>query len=259
MQKQLMFILAVLRSVEAQYCVPGTYQGTCESVLIVHSADISHAADVQEKVNGTNSFTAVDTFDANFATPTPSHLDAYDTVLVFNNGSFSDATRFGDLLAAYHDKGGGVVLAFLSGQQERWSDNISMGAYGTPANGYLILDYVSGNVTSTPESLGDLLEPESPLLLEVGSLAASLAYRSTAPVINGGIVVARWGGGGREPLVVRGVRGNRTLVELNFYPASSSVDPALWTGDGAALMRNALKYSRCMTCRAGTFSFAGER
>ena len=73
-------------------------------------------------------------------------------------------------------------------------------------------------------------------------------------------MVAQWrgSGGGREPLVVRGVRGNRTLVQLNLFPASASVDPAFWTGDGAALMRNALKYSRCMLCGAGTIFVAGE-
>ena len=259
MQQQLfIMLLSVLHSVRTQYCLPGARQGTCESVLIVHSADISYAADVQENLNGTNSFTAVDLFDATFATPTSSQLGAYDAVLVFNNRSFSNGTRFGDLLAAYHDQGGGVVVAFLSKQQEQWSDSIFKSAYGIPANGYTIIDHISGDVTSTPESLGDLLEPWSPLLTEVASLEASLAYRSTAPVINGGIVVAQWGGDGREPLVVRGVRGNRTLVELNFFPASSSVNPALWTGNGTALMRNALKYSQCMTCHAGTFSFAGE-
>jgi hypothetical protein len=133
-----------------------------------------------------------------------------------------------------------------------------MGAYGTPANGYAILDFISGEVASTSNKLGSLLEPQNPLLTGVVNLSATLAYRSTATVINGGIVVAQWGGDAREPLVVRGVRGNRTLVELNFYPASSNVNPDLWTGDGAALMRNALKYSRCMPCQAGTYSFAGE-
>ena len=207
-------------------------------------------------MKGTDDFTEVDTFDATFATPTSSQLEAYDAVFVFNDGSFSNETWIGDLMAAYHDQGGGVVVALLP--EGQWSNSTLMGAYGTPSNGYAIFDYISGDVISTPESLGDLLEPWSPLLTGVVSLAASLAYRSTAPVINGGVVVAQWGGGGREPLVVRGMRGNRTLVELNFFPASSSVDPALWTGDGAALMRNALKYSRCMVCWAGTYSVAGE-
>jgi hypothetical protein len=251
-------LIAAIQSVGAQYCLPGAHQATCETILIVHSADISYAADVQAKLKGTGSFMVVDTIDANFATPTSSQLEAYDAIIVFNNRSFSNRTRFGDLLAAYHDQGGGVVMAFISKQYEQWSDTNFMGAYGTPANGYTILDYISGNVTSTSESLGDLLEPQSPLLKEVVSLSALLAYRSTALVINGGIVVAQWGGGGRVPLVVRGERGNRTLVALNFFPASSSVNPALWTGDGAALMRNALKFSRCMLCQAGTFSIPGE-
>jgi hypothetical protein len=253
--EKLIILFAFIHSVGAQYCLSGAHQATCESVLILHSADISNAADVRAKVNGTYAFTTIDTFDASFATPTSSQLDAYDAVFVFSNRSFSNWTRIGDVLAAYHDQGGGVVLAL----QEPWSDRKLMGAYGIPANGYAILDYISGDVVFSPNSIGDLLESQSPLLMGVVSLSAPLAYRRTGRVINGGIVVAQWGGDGQEPLVVRGVRGNRTLVELNFFPASSSVNPALWTGDGAALMRNALKFSRCMICQAGTYSFAGEQ
>ncbi len=57
--------------------------------------------------------------------------------------------------------------------------------------------------------------------------------------------------------MLRGTRGNRTLIELNFLPASSSSDSQWWTGDGAGLMRNALMYSRSILCGSGTFS-AGE-
>jgi hypothetical protein len=254
--QQLLVLIAALHIVGAQYCTSGTNQAICDSVLIVYAADISNAADVQEKLMGTAAFSTVDTFDAAHATPTSSQLAAYDAVFVFNNISFSNGTRIGDLLAAYHDQGGGVVVAGLSKGQG--SNRSLMGAFGTPANGYAILDYISGDLASTAGSLGDLLEPESPLLTDVHTIAALLAYRSTAPVVNSGVVVAQWGGSGREPLVVRGVRGNRTLVELNFFPASSSVNPALWSGDGAVLMRNALKYSRCMPCKAGTYSVVGE-
>ncbi len=69
--------------------------------------------------------------------------------------------------------------------------------------------------------------------------------------------MARWGGGGQEPLVVRGRRGSRTLVELNFWPVSSSVASDWWTGDGALLLRNGLKYSRCMACGMGTYTGLG--
>ncbi len=55
--------------------------------------------------------------------------------------------------------------------------------------------------------------------------------------------------------MLRGARGNRTLVELNFWPVEAYQN---WTGDGVALMRNALKFSRCMPCGPGTFASAGE-
>jgi hypothetical protein len=249
----LIITVVALNSVRAQYCLPGAVQATCEAVLVVHSANFSYAEDVQTKLRGTGAFTTVDTFDATFVTPTSSQLGAYDAIFLFNNRSFSDDARIGDLLAAFHDQGGGVVVANLP-----WNSHTLKGAYGTPANGYALFDNTFGDLTSTADSLGDLLEPQSPLLTDVDTLAALVAYRSTAPVINSGAVVARWRGGGREPLVVRGVRGNRTLVELNLFPVSSSINLALWTGDGTALMRNALKYSRCMPCRAGTYSVAGE-
>lgn len=69
-----------------------------------------------------------------------------------------------------------------------------------------------------------------------------------------GIVVARWRGGGQEPL---GMRGGRTLVELNMFPVSSRLSSDYWTGDAAALLRNALKYSLCMPCTPGTFVCLG--
>jgi hypothetical protein len=255
---QLLFLVAfaALHSVWAQYCLPGSYQTACDSVMIIHSTDNSYAADVQAKLRGTNAFSTIDTFDANNSSPVSSQLDNYNAVFVFSNRSFSNGTKIGDFLAAYHDKGGGIVIGFLAKQQS--GSRALMGAYGTPANGYTMLDYDLRDLISTPSSLGELLEPQSPLLSGVNSISALLAHRSTARVINGGVVVAQWGGGEQEPLVVRGVRGNRTLVELNFFPASSSVNPDLWTGDGAALMRNALKYSRCMSCWAGTYSVAGE-
>ena len=133
-----------------------------------------------------------------------------------------------------------------------WSGSLG-GAYSLPANGYALLHYSQGGHIGPSDSLGDVLEPQSPLMAGVTSLFSPNAYRSTAPTIAGhAVVVARWRGGGQEPLVLRGTRGNRTLVELNFFPASW-----VWFGDGAALLRNALKYSRCMPCGPGTFAEAG--
>jgi hypothetical protein len=248
----------------AQYCSPGAVQAECSSVLIVHDLDIS-AADVQATLRGTGAFDIVDTFNARTSNPEASQLAAYHAVLVYNGGDrFNDPNLLGDRLAAYHNQGGGVVVAFAANTAS-FSSSLR-GAYGAPANGYALLDYaplksISGHANN-PDSLGDVLEPQSPLLTDVTSLDAPSAYRSTAPVVScRGIVVARWRGGGMEPLVVRGLRGARTLVELNFFPPSRTLVPWAWSGSGAALMRNALKFSRCMHllgCWPGTFLAAGE-
>ena len=93
----------------------------------------------------------------------------------------------------------------------------------------------------------------------VASLEAMHAWRSTAsPIAGRAVVVARWRNLGKEPLVLRGVRGRRTLVELNLSPVSNRSAARFWYGDGAALLRNGLKYSRCMLCGSGTYAASGD-
>jgi hypothetical protein len=239
------------------FCSPGFAQAGCSSILVVYAFPWSFNGEyVRTTILGTGNFATVDTFNAYYDTPTASQLAAYHAVLVYSWDSFSDATLLGDRLADFHDQGGGVVVAYAANSGND-GGHILRGAYGAADNGYALLHYASGGNLDSPDSLGDVLEPQSPLLTGVASLTASNAFRSSAPVISGqGIVVARWSGG--LPLVVRGMRGNSTLVELNFWPASSGLYSNSWSGDGAALMRNALKYSRCMLCGPGTFSATGE-
>jgi hypothetical protein len=260
---------AALRGAAAQYCPPGATTA-CDSVLILGSDDPSWLADVQNQLASTGAFARVDAYNTRSGTPTESELADYDAVLVYSGqNTFQDPALLGDVLAAYHDQGGGVVLAPFANADNNFAS--LRGAYASPANGYALLQYQ--DYTASPltwdsrippaDTLGEVLEPESPLLFGVASFSAIYPYRSTAAVIwDRGVVVARWRGDWQEPLVVRGARGNRTLVELNFFPPSGSVYPVGWTGSGAALMRNALKYSRCMpgplSCGPGTFSAAGE-
>jgi hypothetical protein len=246
----------------AQYCPSGAITATCDAVLLIcASFGSSDCTDIQSKLRDTGAFSTVDTFDARSAsyggsgTPTASHLAAYHAVLAFcSDQGFADRDLLGDRLAAYHDQGGGVVVA-------NSVHSISLGgAYGDVANGYALLDYAQWGEILPSDSLGDVLEPQSPLMYGVTALSAEFAFRNTAPIIAGrSVVVARWRGGGQEPLVLRGTRGGRTLVELNFYPPSIGVHYALWTGDGAALLRNGLKYSRCiiMSCGPGSYTDAG--
>jgi hypothetical protein len=247
-------------SMSAQYCDPGAAIISCDKVLVVCAVNPFLCSDVQSTLLGTAAFSTVDTFDASYeatlsggtGTPTASELAAYHAVLVFSFWGFANSELIGDRLAAYHDQGGGVIVAYAANFYGHIGPTMLRGAYAEPDNGYALLNYAQGSGYNGPtDSLGDVLEPLSPLMAGVSSLAAAEAGRSTAPPIAGrAVVVAQWGGGsgGNEPLVLRGMRGNRTLVELNFWPVSSRAESPFWTGDGAALLRNALKYSRCMPC-----------
>jgi hypothetical protein len=259
----------------SQYCSPGSVDA-CVSVLVIYS-DMPDRA-LLEHLRDTGAFSKVDGWNGAPAallgssrSPTLSDMAAYDAVLVFNTPEFGYGFRsevtLGDDLAAYFDQGGGVVIAYgaNTGHDERtqWptipdSGNELRGKYGTAGNDYALLNYSGAGFSIIPsDSLGDVLEPLSPLMIGVASLNVTQAARSTASVIGGrGVVVARWRGGGQEPLVVRGARGGRNLVELNFSPASYG--SITWAGDGAALLRNALKYSQqCRLCSPGTFAAAG--
>ena len=260
---RLALVAAALRGAACTaYCPPDAAQAGCDSVLLVHSGSADWAADVQAKLRGTGAFATVELFDARIGTPTAAQLAAYHAVLAFSGegADFHDPAALGDGLAAFHDAGGGVVVAAFANGGLGPGTRL-LGAYGNASNGYALLDYALGTSANLSDSdaLGDVLEPGSPLMAGVASLSAVQAYRSTAPVVGGrGVVVARWRGGGGEPLVVRGARGSRTLVELNFYPPSDQARSGFWTGDGTALLRNALKYSRCIFCGGpGTFSAAG--
>ncbi len=249
---RLALVTTGLRAAAAQYCPPGAAT-ICDSVLVIHAYE-PFAVDVQSRLRGTGTFATVDLFNANSGTPSAGFLAGYDAVLAYSNVYFADPVLLGDRLAAYHDQGGGVVVANDANDNNGVHNDARLqGAYGAVGGGYALLDYAQGSSTDpVADSLGDVLEQQSPLMAGVASLAVQDG-RSTAPVIagRGAVVVARWRGGGQEPLVVRGARGNRTLVELNIFP------PVCTTGDGVALLRNALKYSRCMPCGAGTYAAAG--
>jgi hypothetical protein len=238
----------------AQFCDHGFFQPACDKVLVVHTYE-PYAPDVQSTLMSTGAFATVDTFDATSATPSAAQLGGYHAVLAYSGiGNFADTSLLGDRLADFHDQGGGVVVTHLA--SSACCGNNLQGAYGAVSRGYALMDYTQGNGIHPTDSLGDVLEEQSPLMRGVTSFSMLFADRSTAPVVAGrGVVVARWRNG--DPLVLRGTRGNRTLVELNFFPPSSSVDSRYWIGDGAALLRNGLKYSRCMACGAGTYAGAG--
>jgi hypothetical protein len=203
--------------------------------------DPTRAADVQIKLQATSTFNSVSVFNAYQGTPSLALLQQYSVVFVFRYGGFQSTSGLGDVLAEYWDNGGAVVVAYNA------VITLNAGRFGTALNGYILLD-TSGATVENFDTLGTLVEPNSPLLIGVSTLTASFS-RSSGAVINGGLVVATWSSG--YPLVVRKYRDGRPLVALNMWPPSSDVVSSSWSGNGAAMMRNALLYATCTKTNTG--------
>jgi hypothetical protein len=254
MELRFILIAAALRAVASQYCPTNTVQASCSSVLVIYWSPYSeYGTSLRDALRAMGDFTTVDDFNAAYGTPDASLLASYDAVVIYGAQDLLDPDGLGDRLAAYHDQGGGVVVAGLANN----AGYSVRGAWRDPRNGYALLDYAACHWDNSAGSLGKILEPESPLLTGVSSFVAAPWGDKTvaSSVINGGVVVAEWGSG--SPLVVRGVRGNRTLVEITFYAAYLASGWG-WTGDGVAMVYNALKFSRCIASRPGSYVLAGE-
>jgi hypothetical protein len=217
-------------------CPPGCDADLdCKStVLIIASDDPEGSTDVQSKLVATGAFTKVDVFDAAFDTPSVAQLGAYQAVLLYVNMPLADPGAMGDRLADYFDGGGRVVIA--------------PGANCDPVKlegrfvdqGYLVLDIGAVDESFPSDSLGLILEPNSPLVEGVNMLDAPFAARCFVSPTPGSTVVAQWGAG--IPLIARGLVQGRKRVDLNFFPPSAEMGMVFWTGDGAAILKDALLY-----------------
>jgi len=218
-------------------CGQGCVNSKCtgEHVLVAAApGTAAYLTDVQAKIQSTGQFVTVDIINAGTTTPSLATLQAYEAVLVFSNSpSFSDATTFGNNLANYWDGGGRVVVATFAN-----TSTLAIGGRWV-SDGYPLI--ATAAQTQPAETLPlQLVEPASPLLAGVVSLTATSAFRSSGGVVNGGVIVAKWGSG--APLIVRGTRNGRNRVDLNMFPPSSAASPPFWVGSGAAILSNALLY-----------------
>ena len=188
--------------------------------------------DVVAKLMGTGAFAAVDLFDATLGTPSLQLLQGYQSALVYYDSRFKDGNTLGDVLAAYFEGGGQVVICALKKKE-----------LGNLGGAFIAKEYslfTSAGSTAPMDSLGAINEPQSPLVQGVKNLTARFAIQDTAKLANGAVVVADWASG--NPLIVRGVVNGRKRVDLNFFPPSNDVVVTSWVGDGAILMKNALLY-----------------
>lgn len=224
-------------------------------VLIVAPDGAGKATDLAFKLEQTGSFEAVDVFDlgAGFcpeevATPTLAELQAYDVALVFLESAPQPRFALGDVLADYFDAGGRVVTGMIpiggrfAGLTCSLAGPCAVGCNpGGKKYGVIPLSSPMGD-SGAPDALGEVLEPDSPLVQEVSTWSVSTPIRfSGATLAPTSAVVAEWASG--APLIVRGVVDGRARVDLNLFPPSDDTDPTYgWDGDGVALLKNALLY-----------------
>jgi uncharacterized repeat protein (TIGR01451 family) len=208
--------------------------------IAIYGADsVSWNADVRTNIVATGLFnnSDVDIFDATTnPLPTLSQLLQYGAVMIWTDGSFGNPTGFGNVLADYVDKGGGVVV----------------GAYAWYATGSTIagrltnyLPLTQGPLATTVAHMTFVPDLAShPLLQGVVTFdGGTYSRRHTITPRAGTTLVAHWTDG--LPLVAFNHLTNGTVVGLNFRPTSTAVNTFGWQAgtDGGHLLANAMYWA----------------
>ncbi len=190
---------------------------------------IWESGNVSGYLTGTGQFAAgdityINTYDV---TPTLDTMKTFDSVLVFSDARFSDATTLGNNLADYVDWGGGVVLATFAFD----SSYTVEGRFAS--DGYT--PFTVGYNFYSAHTLGTVADPTHPIMNGVTSLGGIFVDNVSA---NPGVtVLARWDDG--TPAVAIG--SVSSVVGITLYPGEATMDGL--TGDYATLFANALTYT----------------
>lgn len=193
--------------------VPGT-------VLILHD-DISDVSEIQGLLNAYPDIN-VSTLDADSDELTPEILLDFATVIVSNNGPWTDAVAVGDVLADYVDAGGKVIITSPVFYNSDWA---LAGRFVT--DGYMPLNMAE---ILDIDILG-WFDAGHEIMTGVSTIEADLIL-SDATISSGSVNVAEFSGGG----VLVGTKGN--VVSLNIFVA----DAGWWFGDVPALFYNSINY-----------------
>jgi hypothetical protein len=178
-------------------------------------------------------------FDGALNTPDLFFLQNYESVLVWTNNDFDDATAMGNVLADYVDAGGGVVVATFGNTTGGLDGRFLSGGYHpvTPA----------APASTSGLSMGTVNDPFHPVMLAVFSFGGGTGgFRSSGGAATGTSVIAEWSNG--DPFIVERPQDSvdsGIVLGLNLYPVSSDQDPMGWDSgtDGAQLLGNALKFA----------------
>lgn len=210
-------------------CPMGCFAGNdndCSMDVLIIAADPNGAPSVKADLEALGTFGSVTTFDAFVGTPTVADLANMDAVLVYTNTTFMNPEELGNVLADFHDAGGRVVLA-------PGANCAQFGIAGRfLAEGYVMLGY--GNPNPNPDPIGEILEPNSPLMVGVEVLTVNT--HCDGKPLGEAKTVATFAKSG-DPIVVRGTVKGRSRVDINLFPLKTTYE-----GNGLELIRNALFY-----------------
>ena len=204
-------------------CTPG---GSFQ-VLIVNSDVGVQPVMLHDQIAAEPGVTAVDSFDAEFATPTLAQLQPYNIVVSFSNSTYSDPVAMGNVLADYAD-GGGIVVAFNFdwfgppfGLEGRWQT----GGYSP---------FVEGGPINFSNSCLGTYNMAHPLMagIPAGSLCAF--YRHTLALSAGAVSVAEYQD--NEHLCAYKDNAGHTGVGINAYVGDFA---GQWSGPFGTVVVNA--------------------
>lgn len=211
-----------------------------KKVLVLGAENtVAWLTDVGQKIEDTNFFDVVDTYNSASTLITSTQLMEYDAVLIYTNNSPTNASDLGDNLATYIDNGGAVVEAVFGG-------NISITGNYSAYKVYEESNTISQNL-NTVRTLGTISDTEHPIMDGVSSFngGTSSYYNTSIVGATGATTLAKYDNG--QPLImVRSQIGQKNVsgAFLNFYPPSSDERNDFWdaTTDGGLIIANSLKW-----------------
>lgn len=190
------------------------------SVLIVGSDFNPPSAELIS----TGFFSAVDTFNSLLGTPTLAALQGYSAVLNYSNVAPADPTALGDVLKAYVDGGGGLVIDTYS-----FSNPFAI-AGGITGHGYSPL--VNSGTNADPSGLL-VAVAASPIFSGVNLSTLSYFHNNNfaVPALDGGATLLATDGAGIDMVAIS---SSGRIIASNLYPGS---DPLLAPPNNADLFR----------------------
>ncbi|MEH6538401.1 MAG: HYR domain-containing protein, partial [Psychroserpens sp.] len=197
--------------------------------------------EVITKLTDTGIFKSVDGIDIEVQTPSLATLLEYDAVLVWTDEPIFDPVALGNVLAAYVDAGGGVVVNMFT----QFSPSVFDLEGDFRNNGYLPLDANPANFAAAGPHTMNIINGSHPIMQGVTNFnGGSSSFRGINLLLQpGASLLANWSTG--DPLIAYKEPTNGKTVSLNFFAPSSDSRPDLWDAntDGDLIMANSLAWA----------------